>query len=76
MKCAYTANLQVELTSEAATAVMILQELLGSLLLGVNVLDFQETRDTGHGRTERLRAVNLTSHCEHCESLGKIFSEC
>ena len=45
------ANLQVELTSEAATAVMILQELLGSLLLGVNVLDFQETRDTGHGRT-------------------------
>ena len=59
------ANLQVELTSEAATAVMILQELLGSLLLGVNVLDFQETRDTGgHGRTERLRAVNLTSHCE------------
>ena len=64
------ASLQVELTSEAATAVMILQELLGSLLLGVNVLDFQETRDTGHGRTREDREA---PSCESHQSLWTLW---
>lgn len=60
--------------AQAATAVMILQELLGSLLLGVNVLDFQEIhqRLADAMGAEELQALRAALVGELLEVAGRL----